>query len=68
MNYRLLRVELTGKVSEVLVVNVADKQAALARAQGFGHYQAVEIWCGDRAVTVAKPVTAPPFIPTAECC
>ena len=55
MNYRLLGIEMGGRIREVLVVDVADDQAALVRAQSFGHHQAVEIWCGNQQVATFQP-------------
>ena len=67
MNYRILRVELNGKISEVLIVDAADDRAALARAQSFAHYQAVEVWCGTRQLAVPK-LTGPRRMRAAELC
>lgn len=48
MTYGLLRVDRSGKISQALIVDVADDRSALARGSDFASDDAVEVWCSGR--------------------
>ena len=54
MQYRLLRINAEGGVGDVVMIDLADDQAALARGRDFGRHIAVEVWCGDRQLKASE--------------
>lgn len=56
MQYRLLRIKPDGRVGDVLMLDLTDDMAALARGRDYIQDTPVEVWCGSRQVVAAAAV------------
>jgi hypothetical protein len=54
-DYRLYFHGADGHFMRAETVDVADDEAALARARDLDHAYCIEIWCGRRKVGIVEP-------------